>query len=115
MYDDQLDFHSYCVRLMTLRSYVDTMRFEDQLRSQEAYFQAALQAIRVSFLDVISKLNQSPVGDLLDIDFFNLTFPPPQILARLHDDPSLKKSATKVEPDNCKSLIQLLLTTSNFI
>ena len=48
MYDDQLDFHSYCMRTFTLRSYVDMIRFEDQLRSQDAYFKAALQAIRVS-------------------------------------------------------------------
>ena len=47
IYDDQLDFHSYCLRKMTLRSYVSTCRFEDQLRSHPAYFRAALSAIRI--------------------------------------------------------------------
>ncbi|SPO39969.1 related to n-terminal acetyltransferase 1 [Pseudozyma flocculosa] len=45
IYDDQLDFHSYCLRKMTMRSYVDTVRFEDNLRSHPAYFRSALAAV----------------------------------------------------------------------
>lgn len=44
--EDQFDFHSYCLRKMTLRAYVDMLRFQDRLHSQ-AYFQkAAIGAIR---------------------------------------------------------------------
>ncbi|PKI82411.1 hypothetical protein MVES1_003365 [Malassezia vespertilionis] len=45
IYDDQLDFHSYCMRKMTLRSYADTVRFEDSLFSQPIYSRAATGAI----------------------------------------------------------------------
>ena len=30
--EDQFDFHTYCMRKMTLRSYVDLLRLEDVLR-----------------------------------------------------------------------------------
>nr|QBH70105.1 putative N-terminal acetyltransferase [Ustilago esculenta] len=46
-WDDQLDFHSYCVRKMTLRSYVNLVRFEDRLRSHPAYVRTAAAAISI--------------------------------------------------------------------
>lgn len=46
-WDDQLDFHSYCMRKMTLRAYVDLVRFEDRLRSHPVYVRAAKKAIEV--------------------------------------------------------------------
>ena len=35
--EDQFDFHTYCMRKMTLRSYVDLLRLEDVLRSHRFY------------------------------------------------------------------------------
>ena len=46
-WDDQLDFHSYCMRKMTLRSYVNLVRFEDRLRAHPAYTRAATAAISI--------------------------------------------------------------------
>ncbi|SNX81905.1 related to n-terminal acetyltransferase 1 [Melanopsichium pennsylvanicum] len=46
-WDDQLDFHSYCLRKMTLRSYVNMVRFEDDLRSHPVYLRAAAVAVKV--------------------------------------------------------------------
>ncbi|SPO20253.1 related to n-terminal acetyltransferase 1 [Ustilago trichophora] len=46
-WDDQLDFHSYCLRKMTLRSYVNLVRFEDRLRSHPAFVRAASAAISI--------------------------------------------------------------------
>lgn len=44
--EDQFDFHSYCLRKMTLRTYVEMLKFQDRLHSH-AYFQkAAAGAIR---------------------------------------------------------------------
>lgn len=34
---DQYDFHNYCLRKQTLRSYIDLLRFEDQLHSHPAF------------------------------------------------------------------------------
>ncbi|KAF8055089.1 NAA15 [Scenedesmus sp. PABB004] len=44
--EDQFDFHSYCVRKMTLRAYVALLRMEDRLHHHPAYMRAALGAVR---------------------------------------------------------------------
>ena len=44
--EDQFDFHSYCLRKMTLRSYVDMLKFEDRLHSFPYFHKAAIRAIR---------------------------------------------------------------------
>lgn len=45
--EDQFDFHTYCMRKMTLRSYVRLLRMEDVLRSHRFYFEAAELAINI--------------------------------------------------------------------
>lgn len=45
--DDQFDFHTYCMRKMTLRSYIKLLRMEDILRSHRFYFDAAELAISI--------------------------------------------------------------------
>ncbi|XP_046394061.1 N-alpha-acetyltransferase 15, NatA auxiliary subunit [Ischnura elegans] len=45
--EDQFDFHTYCMRKMTLRSYVGLLRLEDILRAHPFYFRAAKCAIEV--------------------------------------------------------------------
>ena len=35
--EDQFDFHSYCVRKMTLRAYVNMLRMEDGILQNEFY------------------------------------------------------------------------------
>lgn len=47
--EDQFDFHSYCMRKMTLRSYVEMLRLEDRIRSQPFFFKAAQTAIEVFY------------------------------------------------------------------
>lgn len=46
-WDDQLDFHSYCVRKFTMRDYVDMCRWEDGLRGHAAFVEAAVRAVRI--------------------------------------------------------------------
>ncbi|ETV95409.1 hypothetical protein H310_11284 [Aphanomyces invadans] len=45
--DDQFDFHSYCMRKMTLRAYVQMLRMCDTLLGHPVYVQAAHGAIAV--------------------------------------------------------------------
>lgn len=45
--EDQFDFHTYCMRKMTLRAYVGLLRLEDVLRSHPFYYRAARIAIEV--------------------------------------------------------------------
>lgn len=55
IWDDQLDFHSYCTRKFTLRSYVQMVRFEDRLHAHPAYFTAATTAV-----EILLKLHDTP-------------------------------------------------------
>ena len=46
--EDELDFHTYCARKQTLRSYIALLRFEDSSMRRFRYFgRAALLAARV--------------------------------------------------------------------
>ncbi|KAM6098625.1 N-alpha-acetyltransferase 16, NatA auxiliary subunit isoform 2-T2 [Theristicus caerulescens] len=54
--DDQFDFHTYCMRKMTLRAYVDLLRLEDVLRKHAFYFEAARSAI-----EIYLKLHDNPL------------------------------------------------------
>ena len=57
--EDQFDFHTYCMRKMTLRSYVRLLRQEDVLRSHTFYFKAATLAI-----EIYLQLHDSPYSEL---------------------------------------------------
>ncbi|KAI5063900.1 hypothetical protein GOP47_0020570 [Adiantum capillus-veneris] len=46
MVEDQFDFHTYCIRKMTLRAYVRMLRFQDHLHSNRYFHRAASSAIR---------------------------------------------------------------------
>ncbi|XP_054019062.1 N-alpha-acetyltransferase 16, NatA auxiliary subunit isoform X2 [Dryobates pubescens] len=56
--DDQFDFHTYCMRKMTLRAYVDLLRLEDVLRKHAFYFKAARSAI-----EIYLKLHDNPLAN----------------------------------------------------
>ena len=52
--EDQFDFHTYCLRKITLRAYVNFIRLEDVLRSHHFYFRTAKCAIEI-YLDLYDK------------------------------------------------------------
>ncbi|CAE6505655.1 unnamed protein product [Rhizoctonia solani] len=47
IWDDQYDFHSYCIRKYTLNIYTDTIRWEDHIREHGAYRKAAVEAAKI--------------------------------------------------------------------
>jgi len=47
MNEDQFDFHSYCIRKVTLRAYVDLLRLVDVLKEHPFYFNIAKLAIEI--------------------------------------------------------------------
>ncbi|XP_071489003.1 N-alpha-acetyltransferase 15, NatA auxiliary subunit-like [Diadema antillarum] len=69
--EDQFDFHSYCMRKMTLRAYLGLLRLEDVLRSHRFYFRCAKMAIEVYIRLHDKPLTDSDAAD--DIDTANLT------------------------------------------
>ncbi|ORE13778.1 N-terminal acetyltransferase A, auxiliary subunit [Rhizopus microsporus] len=44
-YDDQFDFHSYCLRKLTLRAYVNALKWEDKNKLNPFYLKAAKGAV----------------------------------------------------------------------
>ncbi|KAL8098992.1 N-terminal acetyltransferase A complex auxiliary subunit NAA15-like isoform X2 [Apium graveolens] len=44
--EDQFDFHTYCLRKMTLRGYIEMLKFQDRLHSHTYFRKAAAGAIR---------------------------------------------------------------------
>ena len=46
-HEDQFDFHSFSLRKGQIRSYIDMIRWEDQLRSHPFFTRAAIQAIEL--------------------------------------------------------------------
>jgi len=52
--EDQFDFHTYCLRKMTLRTYIRMLRLEDEVYGQK-YFQSAAQAAVKTYLAVFDK------------------------------------------------------------
>lgn len=46
-YQDQFDFHSYCLRGMTLRPYIYLLRFEEEVKDHDFYKKTAQCAIRI--------------------------------------------------------------------
>ncbi|KAL0091618.1 NMDA receptor-regulated protein 1-domain-containing protein [Phycomyces blakesleeanus] len=61
IFDDQFDFHTYCLRKATLRAYVNMLRCEDTLRSHPYYVKAAKGAVQV-YLALADKPSQSDNG-----------------------------------------------------
>lgn len=51
MEEDQFDFHAYCLRKLTLRTYMDLLRFEKRSRGHK-YFQAAARRIVKGYVDL---------------------------------------------------------------
>ena len=90
--EDQFDFHTYCMRKMTLRSYVDLLRLVDVLRYHKFYERAANCAINVYL-----RLHDKPVTDddkLNEMDTDNMD---PSELKKLRN--KQKKAKRKAEQE----------------
>jgi len=55
IYDDQFDFHVYCLRKSSFRAYIDLLTYEDKIKSHPYYFKAAVALIKLYL-----KLNSQP-------------------------------------------------------
>lgn len=71
--EDQFDFHSYCLRKMTLRAYVEMLKFQDRLHSHAYFHKAAAGAIRCYI-----KLFDSPPRSMTEEDDDKADLPPSQ-------------------------------------
>ncbi|KAK4479629.1 hypothetical protein RD792_015155 [Penstemon davidsonii] len=71
--EDQFDFHSYCLRKMTLRTYVEMLKFQDRLHSHSYFRKAASRAIKCYL-----KLYDSPSKSSAEEDEEMSKLPPSQ-------------------------------------
>ncbi|CAG8665248.1 17380_t:CDS:10, partial [Dentiscutata erythropus] len=69
--DDQFDFHTYCLRKVTLRAYLSMLRLEDQLRSHPYYFRAAQSAIKI-YIELYDNPNTVTISEENE-DYANMT------------------------------------------
>lgn len=90
--EDQFDFHTYCMRKMTLRSYVGLLRLEDVLRQHPFYFKAAKCAIEVYIRLFDKPLPAESATE--DIDAENL---PPSELKKLRNKQRKAKKKAEME------------------
>jgi len=90
--EDQFDFHTYCMRKMTLRAYVDLLRLEDVLRSHRFYARAASIAIAVYL-----RLHEKPVSDDDKMNDLNTENMDPSELKKLRN--KQKKAKRKAEQE----------------
>ncbi|EIE91923.1 hypothetical protein G6F46_008235 [Rhizopus delemar] len=69
-YDDQFDFHGYCLRKLTLRAYIRALRWEDQVKVNPFYLKAAKGAVDTYLAFADSKAKE---GEENGIDEANMT------------------------------------------
>ncbi|XP_071951191.1 N-alpha-acetyltransferase 16, NatA auxiliary subunit-like [Antedon mediterranea] len=97
--EDQFDFHTYCLRKMTLRAYVSLLRLEDVIRRHRFFFKAAQVAI-----EVYVHLHDKPIQDndgMDQLDTENLT---PKELKKLKSKQRrAQKKAQEKEEQKIKS------------
>ena len=71
--EDQFDFHQYCIRKMTLRTYIRMLRVEDELYGHKYYFSGAKGAIS-AYLKLADRPSQSTTSSGAEgIDMSTLT------------------------------------------
>jgi len=90
--EDQFDFHTYCMRKMTLKAYVDLLRLEDQLRSHKFYETAASVAINTYL-----RLHDKPLKEANDTNDKNIDTMDPSELKKMKN--KAKKAKRKAEQE----------------
>lgn len=100
--EDQFDFHHYCIRKATLRSYVDVLRFEDEAYGADYFREAAAGLIRI----YLHLFDNPAYDDDEDPDYSKMSAAErkkAKAIARKKRKAAEKKlevESSKVEPDN---------------
>ncbi|CCH44947.1 hypothetical protein BN7_4517 [Wickerhamomyces ciferrii] len=66
-YNDQLDFHTFCLRKGTARSYIKTLKWEDQIFSSPVYMRAVLGASKIYFNKFDNEKDQVVEDDSVEV------------------------------------------------
>ena len=87
--EDQFDFHTYCMRKMTLKSYVSLLRLEDELRTHKFYEECAKVAIE-TFIQLFDK---PPVDSENDNEINSDELDPSEMKKRMNKAKKAKRKA----------------------
>lgn len=97
--EDQFDFHAYCLRKVTLRSYVSVLRFEDRVYGEDYYCAAASGIVRIYL-----NLFDNPLeDDTAEPDYTKMSAAErkkAKAVARKKKKTAEKKEADKIEAEN---------------
>lgn len=100
--EDQFDFHTYCMRKMTLRAYVGLLRLEDVLRKHPFYFKAARCAI-----EVYVRLYDKPLKIEQHVEEFDIENLAPAELKKLRNKQRrAKKKAEQVTAQSVQAQVR---------
>ena len=76
--EDQYDFHIYCLRKYTIRSYLTTLKLEDELRQNKNYVDSAIEAAKIYIKlhddsSLVEKITNPQSTLLVDLSHYQLT------------------------------------------
>lgn len=92
--EDQFDFHTYCMRKMTLRAYVGLLRLEDVLRAHPFYFKAAKVSI-----EVYLRLHDKPLTERETTEEINTANMAPSELKKLRNKQRKARKKAELEKE----------------
>jgi chemotaxis protein histidine kinase CheA len=99
--EDQFDFHAYCIRKVTLRSYVQVLRWEDNLWGHDIYADAA-EAIISTYLNLFDHPPKLDDDENKEPDYSKMT-PAERKKAKAQARKKKKKAEKKAEEDAKKA------------
>ena len=95
--EDQFDFHAYCIRKVTLRAYLQVLRWEDTLWGHDIYADAA-EAIISIYLDLFDNPPKL-LDDIVEPDYSKMT-PAERKKAKAQARKKKKKAEKKAEEES---------------
>jgi len=99
--EDQFDFHSYCIRKVTIRSYVQVLRWEDALWGHDVYADAA-EAIIHTYLGIFDHPPKPIEDETSEPDYSKMT-PAERKKAKAQARKKKKKAEKKAEEEAKKA------------
>ncbi|KAJ1654570.1 hypothetical protein IWQ61_005520 [Dispira simplex] len=98
--DDQLDFHTYCLRKFTLRSYLDLLTWEDRVYALPEYVDAALAAVECYLVLYDRSVRRPDLANTDSINQQNKPMPVPKETPqkKLKDTPGAGKITVDADP-----------------
>lgn len=92
--EDQFDFHNYCIRKTTLRTYIQMLRSQDRLFSHKAYRRATKDALKIYFCIYDRRMNNESMNGYAEKEM--------TAAERRKEKHKKKKIAAKEQKEECK-------------